>query len=548
MERIDPNFKESIVSCDECHEKTRVHKMIIPKFGFTARKLEKAGERKPGRENRSRVFFSEYFYSNEEEVKERQISTEIEKNLLLNNQSVRIKYSPYGWRDLAAIVPVPPGPAAHRPPAGQPARLRAAGRRRRGVHRPPLPRPPRALRGPLPRDAQRGPRRRRGGAHDLLQAIQDELRHRAAGTRCASRSRRVRPRSSRLPAPGLRPRRRGPLPLRRTGQPLRMMAIFADVPRRTSGRAAPGRRGLPRSPSPSSRAARAGHPAPPPVRVVRARRRLHRRRPRDPHVLAIKQTLYRTSADSPHRRARSSRAAENGKQVTVLVELQGALRRGDQHPWARALEEAGVHVVYGLIGLKTHCKMALVVRREGDGIRRYVHLGTGNYNPTTARALHRPRRSSPRAPAIGDDVDRAVQPAHRLLAQPPTLEALRGRAARAARAASLELIDREASTRARASRARIIAKMNALVDPTVIDALYAARRRPACEIDLHRARHLLPAPRRARRVARTSACARIVDRFLEHARIFYFENGGKRRGLPVVAPTGCRATSTAASR
>lgn len=96
VERIDPNFKESIVPCDECHENTRVHKMIIPKFGFTARKLEKAGERKPGRENRSRVFFSEYFYSNEEDVKERQISTEMDKVLLLNDQSVNIKYSPYG--------------------------------------------------------------------------------------------------------------------------------------------------------------------------------------------------------------------------------------------------------------------------------------------------------------------------------------------------------------------------------------------------------------------------------------------------------------------
>jgi len=96
VERIDPNFKEGIVPCDECHENTRVHKMIIPKFGFTARKLEKAGERKPGRENRSRVFFSEYFYSNEEDVKERQISTEMDKTLLLNDQSVNIKYSPYG--------------------------------------------------------------------------------------------------------------------------------------------------------------------------------------------------------------------------------------------------------------------------------------------------------------------------------------------------------------------------------------------------------------------------------------------------------------------
>lgn len=240
----------------------------------------------------------------------------------------------------------------------------------------------------------------------------------------------------------------------------------------------------------------------------------------DPNVLAIKQTLYRVSSHSPII-ASLAQAAENGKQVSVLVELKARFDEENNIVWAKKLEKAGCHVIYGLVGLKTHSKITLVVRKEEDEIRRYVHLGTGNYNDSTAKLytdmgmFTSKTRYGEDATAVFNMLSGYSEPLvwNKLSLAPLWL-----------RGKFLSLIEREKEHAKNGRPARIIAKMNSLCDPGIIEALYDASE-AGVEIDL---------------IVRGICCLRagikglsehirvrsIVGTFLEHSRIFYFENNG----------------------
>ena len=240
----------------------------------------------------------------------------------------------------------------------------------------------------------------------------------------------------------------------------------------------------------------------------------------DPDVLTIKQTLYRTSGDSPIVRD-LIRAAERGKQVVVLVEIKARFDEEANIVWARRLEQAGAHVVYGLVGLKTHSKVCLVVRREGSGLRRYVHIGTGNYNPKTARLYTDLGLLSCR-PELGADVTDLFnvltglsrqRTFRRLLVAPHSL-----------RTRFLELVDREIEHAKSGHDARIVVKLNAIVDEPSIDALYrASRAGVTVDVIARGACSLLPG---VKGVSENIRVRSIVGEFLEHSRIWGFANGG----------------------
>ena len=249
--------------------------------------------------------------------------------------------------------------------------------------------------------------------------------------------------------------------------------------------------------------------------------RFVRQAAKDPDVLAIKQTLYRVSGNSPIVAA-LEQAAENGKQVSVLVELKARFDEENNIVWAKKLEKAGCHVIYGLVGLKTHSKITLVVRREENGIRRYVHLGTGNYNDSTAK-LYTDVGLFTCSEAIGEDAT-AVFNMLSGYSEPRSWNKL-SVAPLWLKDRFLRLIDREKAYAQQGREAHIIAKMNSLCDKVIIESLYAASA-AGVKIDLI-IRGICCLKVGIPGVSENITVRSIVGNYLEHARIFYFENDGK---------------------
>lgn len=241
----------------------------------------------------------------------------------------------------------------------------------------------------------------------------------------------------------------------------------------------------------------------------------------DPHVLAIKQTLYRTSGDSPIIDALID-AAEAGKQVLVIVEIKARFDETNNIRWARKLEHAGCHVVYGLVGLKTHCKLSLVVRDEPDGIRRYTHIGTGNYNPKTAR-LYEDLGLLTADPRIGEDVAHLFNNLSGFSRNASYDELLV--APDSVRTGLIEQIHAEIAHHQAGRPARIRLKANSVVDEAIIDALYLASQEGVpVELLVRGICALRPG---VPGLSETITVRSVLGRFLEHSRVFTFEAGGE---------------------
>jgi polyphosphate kinase len=240
----------------------------------------------------------------------------------------------------------------------------------------------------------------------------------------------------------------------------------------------------------------------------------------DPHVLAIKQTLYRTSGDSPIVNALIE-AAEAGKQVLAVIEIRARFDEQANVRWARKLEDVGVHVVYGLVGFKTHAKLSLIVREEGDSVRRYSHVGTGNYNPKTARTYEDLGVLSA-DDALGEDLNKLFNQLsgfapqysyNRLLVAP-----------RSIRLGLLEKIDREIKNKQSGKHAFIRLKLNSLLDEEFVEALYKASS-AGVEVDLV-IRGICALVPGITGISENIRVRSVLGRFLEHSRIFHFANGG----------------------